>query len=639
MLLCVCIESCIVDRYGPLAADFDVYSSPINYDPDYTANFLWMYIDGPLSVANQTISFEIENINSLYVVMFLKDEFTLYNVTLTDNGYGSQISLLNCQIYCDFDNTTQYIIFDGIFQQCYAYNCTFIDNPDKIPSKSIISINQITSILDEFELIYETECSDNENANDSSNSNMIFDIGYPLYGESSIVNNDYGSSICCRGSESCSYASTIFSNMGNIFCVGDFSCGDAEYVWTRDNSAFITTTTSSAVTIYCMAYAACFGSSLKSADRIICGAYYSCNNAEILRAKSLYCTREACNEAIITQTESIYLFNKQNDISIYSGGVGISHIWFNGRNSGTRVEITCDDGDVCYIDCSDDTACNNKTTMITCYGKCFISCNINGIEDNKDCVNIDLSLSPTVSPSNAPTIAPTIGPSGSPTVFPTVNPSGSPSVPPTSVPSFAPTVPPTVSSALTREDVGIWFNWIIWIILASVIIITAIGYADSRRFHKNELFRWNAILVFGVYTVDFISDAFFSMELYLFMMDDELENIQLLFIILFTLSLVFIIVPLVTNLIQLHKELSKWLVDPVLAQTEAPLWILSYVRMLYFVAVITGSSFSAVSLLNSNLFQWPMFGMGLSKFHRQMFRNKRFFSVVLLEVCLGSVFV
>ena len=61
--------------------------------------------------------------------------------------------------------------------------------------------------------------------------------------------------------------------------------------------------------------------------------------------------------------------------------------------------------------------------------------------------------------------------------------------------------------------------------------------------------------------------------------------------------------------------------------------------MLHFVAVIIGSSFSAVSLLNSNLFQWPVFGMVLSKFHRQMFRNKRFFSVVLLEVQYDLVFI
>ena len=120
------------------------------------------------------------------------------------------------------------------------------------------------------------------------------------------------------------------------------------------------------------------------------------------------------------------------------------------------------------------------------------------------------------------------------------------------------------------------------------------------------------------------------MRLFLLMVDydEKLVGYETFATALFFLSITFLFVPLLANLYQLHRELSKWLVDPVIAKTDAPLWILSYSRFLYVMSVISGSSFSAVSLFNSNLFQWRIFRMGLSRYHRKRFRNKRFFSVV-----------
>ena len=158
----------------------------------------------------------------------------------------------------------------------------------------------------------------------------------------------------------------------------------------------------------------------------------------------------------------------------------------------------------------------------------------------------------------------------------------------------------------------------------------------SKKVRKNELFVWSSILCSGFYSIDFVSDLFFSMKLYLFMIDDnhDIDEYHLIYKILFSCAIIFIFLPLIFNLLQLHKELSKWLVDPILSRTEAPVWILSYSRLLYFVSIISGSSFSAVSLFNSNLFQMKVFGMGLSRYHRKIFANKRFFSGVLLEVCI-----
>ena len=88
------------------------------------------------------------------------------------------------------------------------------------------------------------------------------------------------------------------------------------------------------------------------------------------------------------------------------------------------------------------------------------------------------------------------------------------------------------------------------------------------------------------------------------------------FLILFILSLFFIIFPLISNLIQLHIEISKWINDRlILANTGVKLWIKSKVTFLYLLSILSGSSFSCISLVNSNLFQLSIFSMGLSRYH------------------------
>ena len=59
------------------------------------------------------------------------------------------------------------------------------------------------------------------------------------------------------------------------------------------------------------------------------------------------------------------------------------------------------------------------------------------------------SLSPTASPSDAPSVSPTTSPSATPSVSPTASPSAAPSVSPTSSPSALPSVSPTTSPSAT----------------------------------------------------------------------------------------------------------------------------------------------------------------------------------------------
>ena len=619
--------------YGPMAGVAMQF-----YDIGQT----YIYTQTQLALANDVVSLAAYPESYPYLGLTMKSDFSLWNVTITCNqGNISNNTYFSCDMECTNENSTQFIIIDdscgGSLQQCNIdNNCSIVEKIDDIDSETIETVQTVIDLIKEFETVYGMECSDNITTNDA----LIFDVGYPLYGESFITNEKYRSGICCRGSESCAYSNSLFSNLGNIFCSGDFSCGESAYIWTSE-TVEEDEIPSLQVTIYCMGYSACAKSSLKSSNAIVCGAYSSCYNAQIAGAQTLHCTDSACDRAIISQVETVYILGTQSQMVYYSGGVGETTIYLRGRNAATDLTLTCTEGDVCNINCGKN-ACDKNDTLLTCHGKCFVQCpndfyiNSNTSGDyNIYCANILISASPTVSPTTAPTINPTIGPTNAPTNDPTMNPTESPSVPPTNAPTSYPTVPPTISNALTRDDVGIWFNWVLWVISGCVIVVVIIGCLDSQKFRQNELFRWNSIVLFGFYSIDFVSDVFLSIELFFNMVDDDEEFVKyrVVYVILFISSIIFIIVPLITTLVQLHRELTKWLMDPILARTDAPLWIINYLRILYLVAIISGSSFSAVSLFNSNLFKWPMFSMGLARFHRRIFRTKRFFSVVLLEVC------
>ncbi len=65
-----------------------------------------------------------------------------------------------------------------------------------------------------------------------------------------------------------------------------------------------------------------------------------------------------------------------------------------------------------------------------------------------------------------------------------------------------------------------------------------------------------------------------------------------------------------------------WLTDDKLRSTA----------LLYFVSIITGSSFTAIELFNSNLFGLPQFDMDLTRTELMGYQYKRVYSIVLLEV-------
>ena len=99
----------------------------------------------------------------------------------------------------------------------------------------------------------------------------------------------------------------------------------------------------------------------------------------------------------------------------------------------------------------------------------------------------------------------------------------------------------------------------------------------------------------------------------------------------------FIIIPLIINVYQLHNQIKQWNMDESKykykrhSNNEVCVWINSKIKLIYLLTFICGSSFSMIALCNCYLFQLSVFSMGLSRRQKAVFRNKRIFSVVLME--------
>ena len=129
-------------------------------------------------------------------------------------------------------------------------------------------------------------------------------------------------------------------------------------------------------------------------------------------------------------------------------------------------------------------------------------------------------------------------------------------------------------------------------IFISIIGIIIIGIIDSLHFPKNELFahNWTSLLTFAFYTIDFFSDVFFSMRLYLYAIninDDEFDSItDNYYSWVFIASIIFLVIPLAFNIGQLQIEFNKWEIGPILDNAHAREWIKDNLMLLSVLVII-----------------------------------------------------
>ena len=162
------------------------------------------------------------------------------------------------------------------------------------------------------------------------------------------------------------------------------------------------------------------------------------------------------------------------------------------------------------------------------------------------------------------------------------------------------------------------------------VILAIFGEIDARWFRHNELFKMSSILVIAMYFMDVLSDYFFAIQVFLTYQDNDDKNKDNIEFIVFIGTVTFIIIPVITNFVQLHKEVEVWLYDPE-SRLSVNSWIQNNLRTLYALSILFGSAHSAVVMCNCNIFQIRVFDMGLNRRQRAIFKNKRLFSTVLME--------
>ena len=106
---------------------------------------------------------------------------------------------------------------------------------------------------------------------------------------------------------------------------------------------------------------------------------------------------------------------------------------------------------------------------------------------------------------------------------------------------------------------------------------------------------------------------------------DDFVRAQLLIILI--ISCISIIVPIAVSVVQVYIAANTlWLKDDTIRD-----WFTKFDKLLYISSFITGSSFAAVELFNSNILALYVFDMGLYKKHSLQFNNSKIYSIVLLE--------
>ena len=161
-------------------------------------------------------------------------------------------------------------------------------------------------------------------------------------------------------------------------------------------------------------------------------------------------------------------------------------------------------------------------------------------------------------------------------------------------------------------------KWIIYIFIGLCLITAIAGKAYAKKIGSDNVKPFG-ILFFSLYTWDFYSDIMFCARL------GDAEQWTL-----FIVSCLFIFIPWIMNMIQLFRAQKKWTQDKSV-QEGVRGWLIDWSIILVVAVCVSGNSFGAIELANSNLFGMDLFSMGLNPRHLKQFQGKRIYSSVILE--------
>ena len=181
-------------------------------------------------------------------------------------------------------------------------------------------------------------------------------------------------------------------------------------------------------------------------------------------------------------------------------------------------------------------------------------------------------------------------------------------------------------------------KYTIYVFIAICLVTSMLGKVYAKRMGSDNV-RAFGILFFSLYTWDFYSDIMFCVRL-----GDAAEWVDFAFGLLFILVCVCVCVcsstpvlscclskvPWLMNIAQLLRAQKSWTTDTSV-QEGVRGWLIDWSILLMVAVTLSGNSFGAIELANSNLFGADLFSMGLNPRHLKEFQSKRFYSSVILE--------
>ena len=141
----------------------------------------YIYLHGALVGVNNTFYFgDCTSCWGVERAIFIIDaDFALYNTSIICQSRHP------IQFECSHFLSPQFVIISDVCSDWTTTNCIVL-NASGLHTEVVGEwMHQITNVLDEVNTTYNDECN-------NKSTNMVMDIGYPLYGELQIVNSDYG---------------------------------------------------------------------------------------------------------------------------------------------------------------------------------------------------------------------------------------------------------------------------------------------------------------------------------------------------------------------------------------------------------------------------------------------------------------
>ena len=173
-----------------------------------------------------------------------------------------------------------------------------------------------------------------------------------------------------------------------------------------------------------------------------------------------------------------------------------------------------------------------------------------------------------------------------------------------------------------------FFQQVTMLIAAGLLFIIFASFIDAKYIRRNDFHRLGSLFRTAFHILDTWSDVFFAIQC-TYHPDFELLSLSSPLFIIFVLAVMFVLIPMTVTLYQLHHIINKhWN-----KKDELRGWLSDNVYALYFLSIISGSSFAGVSLFRSNLLNLSAFDIPLTRQQALHFQTKKVYSTILLEVC------